>query len=344
MAQINMPRRRETPEESLFSTILTGLNIANQIYGIKANQATVEKLEKDAKAEEATRQANMRRQQNIFTPGEFRGEFGKGYEISEKPFDAGPPGFKTTIRSPGSDSGLTRYVREQQKPVAITTTTPDGGSQVSYKMPWEVQGQTFIAPPKPLTPAQQESRRLAEERLKVSKEARDEAREDKKLRDERERETPFGLARTRTDANKIKDGYVAKQSFDRKLQEMIDLRKEFGAEFADRTAVERGKQLSKDLLLTFKDMKKLGVLSQADEAIINAVIPPDPLAISVSVSGGDPLLNRLEKFKSDMNADFETTLETMLESAPKAERAPRIEITPEQALEELKRRGINIDG
>lgn len=121
--------------------------------------------------------------------------------------------------------------------------------------------------------------------------------------------TPYGLANTVDDAKQLKEAHEAKQNFDGKLQEMIDLRKKYGGEFLNREAVARGKQLSKDLLLEYKNMAKLGVLSKSDEDIINAIIPDDPLAFS-PVPGQDPILSNLEKFKADSDRDFSTRVQT----------------------------------
>lgn len=116
-----------------------------------------------------------------------------------------------------------------------------------------------------------------------------------------------GMAYTSDDAKQLKEAQETKDGFDRKIQEMIDLRKEYGGEVVNRVAVDRGKQLSKDLLLAYKNMAKLGVLSQADEDIINAIIPSDPLAFQFT-PGGDSILNRLEKFKGDVQKDYESKL------------------------------------
>lgn len=113
-------------------------------------------------------------------------------------------------------------------------------------------------------------------------------------------QTPYGTANNVTDAKDLKDAYISRQNFDAKLQEMIDLRKKYGSEVMDREAVARGKQLSKDLLLEYKNMAKLGVLSKADEDIINAIIPDNPLAFQASnLAGQDPILTKLESFKND---------------------------------------------
>lgn len=123
--------------------------------------------------------------------------------------------------------------------------------------------------------------------------------------------TPYGLANTPDDAKKLKEAYESKQSFDAKIQEMIDLRKEFGGETFNREAVARGKQLSKDLLLEYKNMAKLGVLSKSDEDIINAIIPKDPLEFQFSsMVGQDPIMNNLQKFKADSDRDFQTRVKT----------------------------------
>lgn len=156
--------------------------------------------------------------------------------------------------------------------------------------------------------------------LRLDEKERD--REEKRALLENKLTTPFGLARTEDDAKKLKDAGEMKDKFDRSLQEMIDLRKKHGGgAIWDREDVGRGKQLSKDLLLTYKDLSKLGVLSKADEAILNAIIPPDPLAFDF-VPGQDPILHKLEKFKGDSQTDFETRLKTRLQGEPTAGVAP----------------------
>lgn len=137
------------------------------------------------------------------------------------------------------------------------------------------------------------------------------------MKDEAERRSEeltvpgYGQALTRDDAKILKTGVDEKAKFDNQLNELIDLRKTKGTEFFDREAVARAKQLSKDLLLTYKNLAKLGVLSQADEDIINAIIPPDPLAMDF-VPGQDPILSNLQKFKQDSDKDFQTKLSMRL--------------------------------
>lgn len=120
-----------------------------------------------------------------------------------------------------------------------------------------------------------------------------------------ELQTNYGVARTADDAKQLKSAGELKSSFDRKLNEMIALRNDYGGEALNREAVGRGKQLSNDLLLLYKDMSKLGVLSKSDEAILNSIIPSDPLEFNISgLVGQDPTMHRLTKFKEDVDADF----------------------------------------
>ncbi len=126
--------------------------------------------------------------------------------------------------------------------------------------------------------------------------------------------TPYGLANDEDDAKKLKEASESKANFDNKIQQMISLReKHHGGSTLDREDVERGKQLSKDLLLEYKNMAKLGVLSSSDEKIINAIIPEDPLKYNSPldfIQGQDPTLARLKSFKSDSDKDFANKVAT----------------------------------
>lgn len=151
-------------------------------------------------------------------------------------------------------------------------------------------------------------RALEKQRLADAKAEKEEQKLSEKMQ---ALQTPYGLANTVDDAKQLKAAHEAKSNFDAKIQEMIDLRKKFGGEVANREAVARGKQLSKDLLLEYKNMAKLGVLSQSDENIINAIIPSDPLEFTPSsLFGQDPILSNLTKFKADSERDFATKVAT----------------------------------
>jgi len=159
----------------------------------------------------------------------------------------------------------------------------------------------------------EQARILAGQRLdaKAEKKAADQAKLDEKMQGLK---TPFGLANTEDDAKKLKEAHESKSNFDNKINEMIALRqKHHGGTIWNREDVARGKQLSKDLLLEYKNMAKLGVLSQSDENIINAIIPEDPLAYAspmAAMQGQDPILGNLKKFKSDSDKDFSTRVAT----------------------------------
>lgn len=133
---------------------------------------------------------------------------------------------------------------------------------------------------------------------------------------QQERMTIFGEARTSEDAKKLKDAAELKDTFDRQLNEMISLReKHGGGATMNREDVNRGKQLSKDLLLTYKDLSKLGVLSQSDMSILNQIIPDDPLAYDFQ-PGQDSIMSNMQKFKKDTEMDFNSRLKNRLLNPP----------------------------
>lgn len=128
--------------------------------------------------------------------------------------------------------------------------------------------------------------------------------------------TSYGQARTPDDAKKIKEAGVLKKNFDAKLDELITLRKDKkGGAIWDREAVNRAKALSKDLLLDYKSLSQLGVLSQSDMHILNTIIPDDPLAFRnpvEAIQGQDSILSKMEAFKADKQKDFDNRLGEML--------------------------------
>lgn len=156
-----------------------------------------------------------------------------------------------------------------------------------------------------------EKMRLASELRQRENSAK--AKQDKtKTDDIRERTVPgLGLAYTKNDAKQLKTGAEMKGKFDRQIGEMIALRKKYGVEYANREAVARGQQLAKDLLLTYKNLAKLGVLSVSDEKIVNAIIPSDPLGQDW-MPFQDSIAHALDKFKYDIDEDYKTTLKMRL--------------------------------
>jgi len=130
----------------------------------------------------------------------------------------------------------------------------------------------------------------------------------------------LGYARNKEDAKALKSASESKEKLDRQLSEMIQLRKDYGGEVLNRDAVARGKQLSKDILLAYKNLAKLGVLSKADEDIINAIIPADPLGFTPfsAMTGQDPIMSQLTKFQGDLNTDYANTVKMRLQDGQSA--------------------------
>lgn len=222
------------------------------------------------------------------------------------------------------DSGTDRYVKEQSllKDDDLFQRESDVGSQESLMANELAQSMGYKG--KPLTATQFKSfspvmaKRYEIEQKKLDRqEARDERRFQQGIKmDEKriERSTPYGEANTPDDAKKLKEAHEMKKNFDGKIKELISLReKHGGGAILNRDDVGRAKQLSKDLLLAYKDMAKLGVLSVSDENILNEIIPPDPLQYNspmAAIQGQDPTLHKLKKFQEDSDRDFSTRVST----------------------------------
>jgi hypothetical protein len=163
-----------------------------------------------------------------------------------------------------------------------------------------------------------EAQRLRQEDLLLKRQERQDRIEEKKQREIDELTVPgYGMALTKQDAKELKQAVEQYKDFKDKLDEMIELRETYGGELANRDAVARGQQLSKDLLLTYKNMAKLGVLSKSDEDIINAIIPDDPLAFRgplETMQGQDSILHTLKKFKEDATKKIESGLAIRLKT------------------------------
>jgi hypothetical protein len=129
----------------------------------------------------------------------------------------------------------------------------------------------------------------------------------------------LGQALTKQDSKELKKAFITKQDLDAKLTELIALRTKTGGEALDREAVGRGKQLSKELLLKYKDLAKLGVLSESDMAIIENIIPEDPLEFDL-IPGQEPTMEKLKNLQRDVDGLFEAEVGVRL--------APGTRITP----------------
>lgn len=178
----------------------------------------------------------------------------------------------------------------------------------------------------------QRSMMLSNQQMKQADVARDIAKEQEAKAEKAEQLLVPGLgyALTADDAKKLKEAQETKKSFDRKLDELQQLRSEYGVEYMNREAVARGKQLSNSLLLDFKNLAKLGVLSQSDEKIINAIIPEDPLGQDYSL-GQDPILSGIRKLKGDVGSDFESTVASRMREKHPVGGAPVERAAPAKA-------------
>ena len=204
---------------------------------------------------------------------------------------------------------------DQNRALQMLAGAP-GGGKAAYEMSQNIYNQNLAATKYADAQKQQGIENdFARQRLLNDKENRAESKAQRDFLTNQAREekmqglqTPYGIANTVDDAKQLKEGHLSKQAFDNKLQQMIDLRtKHEGGALFNRDDVARGKQLSKDLLLEYKNMAKLGVLSKSDEDIINAIIPEDPLQYNsplAAIQGQDPTLTRLKAFKEDSNKNF----------------------------------------
>ena len=127
-------------------------------------------------------------------------------------------------------------------------------------------------------------------------------REDKKKESDLSLQTKYGKANTLEDAKAVKEAEEARAGLASLTDQMIELRQTHGGlgRF-NPEANARGQQLSKQALLLKKKLDGLGVLSQSDMDIVNAIVPSDPNAINWSgfVGAGDPTMEKLKSFKKD---------------------------------------------
>jgi hypothetical protein len=132
----------------------------------------------------------------------------------------------------------------------------------------------------------------------------------------------YGYALTKADAKEMKSALEMKGKFDRQINQLIKLREDYGDVTTSTEATGAARQLSKDLLLTYKNLAKLGVLSQSDEAIINEIIPAEPIGQMQgpfglktaynSITGQDPALVKLKNFQQESNDAFADRLATRM--------------------------------
>jgi hypothetical protein len=110
--------------------------------------------------------------------------------------------------------------------------------------------------------------------------------------------TPSGQARDPESAKKFRDFQLQSNAFRSAIEGMKALRDRKGFEVLDRGAVAQGKQLAAEARIAWKNMASLGVLSATDVAMMDSVIPPDPLGAGTNdayTAQFDGLLGRLDQ-------------------------------------------------
>lgn len=307
-------------EPTLLDKIMQGLTIANQVTGIASDVSSIQRgnamerrLEQQSARDSEMMGLQKQKAEQDLQAGAYnldRAKLAAGGNITPQELaELQSRGFKQV--SEGTPNSVAFTLGENKAPLFLEQgLTPEMQAKLDMQRRVQIADQ------------------LSQERKshqKIDKERKD-------------LEVPgIGTALTREDAKILKEAKEQKASFDRRLNELIALRKKYGAEVYDREAVARGKQLSKDLLLSYKNIAKLGVLSKSDEAIINAILPSDPLGFSAGqVVGQDPILSNLEKFRDDVNNDFLTRVAGRVENgqniANGMRQQPALRSAPGEAL------------
>lgn len=165
MAQVNMPQTSQAPKEDALGTLVKGLQIAQGIYGIKADMAMLNKYDQEEQARQKNLDAETRRAGGQYNPNEILG-LSEKYNVSRSnnPQDANfdPNAMQITDASSGSPLYLstkrdlqkftstdkaghkvTKFayatpgleVQDYQEPKEFETTGPDGKPQITLKVP-----------------------------------------------------------------------------------------------------------------------------------------------------------------------------------------------------------------
>lgn len=124
------------------------------------------------------------------------------------------------------------------------------------------------------------------------------------------------FALSEDDAKKTKAELAETSNLLSQLNELIALRKSKGAEVMDRDAVARSQALAKSIQLTLKSdaFAKLGVLTGPDLAILESLVPSDPLESNISTwTGGlapDTTLSQLDEVRSQLERGVTSKLKS----------------------------------
>lgn len=118
----------------------------------------------------------------------------------------------------------------------------------------------------------------------------------------------IGVAPSAVIAKNIRTSTADKKVLDSQIQEIIDLRTKYGSEKIPSYAKSRMQDLAAKVLVTLKDVSKLGVMSDEDKKLLLKQIPEDPSSIFFFNA-----LPRLKGLLGDVGARYEAELEANLE-------------------------------
>jgi hypothetical protein len=148
----------------------------------------------------------------------------------------------------------------------------------------------------------------------VRREDKADARQDKVLAEKEKTEekrshlqTPVGEALTADDAKVLKTAYETKQNIDFKLNRLQALREKNSGGVLNpfNDDVVEAQSLATSLLLDYKNLAQLGVLSASDTEMLDRLIPKDPLAKTKT----DAQINtQLASLKDTSNNRFDTSV------------------------------------
>jgi hypothetical protein len=133
----------------------------------------------------------------------------------------------------------------------------------------------------------------------------------------------YGIARTEKEAQEARTAIELRDNLKSKLQEMLNLRSEFGGmggEMWNREAVNKGKSLAKETQLIYKDLKTLGALTGPDLTIIEEIIPSDPLQFDIAANTGAKLQNLLKQSQNEFEAKLKAKLKSISPQALERDR------------------------
>lgn len=121
-------------------------------------------------------------------------------------------------------------------------------------------------------------------------------------------------ANTPEDAKSIKETLQTNRKMLGDLNRLIALKSKYpqgaipGVNAAD---IAEAKQLSTNILLKYKSLEKLGVLSQADIALIDRLVPQNPLGIdAASTVGESPIMRQLENLRAKISDDRNSIIQS----------------------------------